>query len=190
VIEIKSDAPKSYVVAKGDTLWDIASRFLKAPWYCPEIWHVNPQIENPHLIYPGDVLTLHYVAGRPYIQVAGESRLGGKAIKLSPRVRAQPLERDNIRLPNQNIQQFITHPRIVSMRELDAAPYIPSAQDDRLIYGSGDQVYVHSRKPLSPGDRYRVVRPGKPLIDPVTKESLGYECILVANARFSRPAIP
>jgi nucleoid-associated protein YgaU len=70
VVELKSTAPERYVVVdEGDTLWDIASHFLKDPWYWPEIWHVNPQIDNPHLIYPGDVLTLFYVNGKPYIQV-------------------------------------------------------------------------------------------------------------------------
>jgi hypothetical protein len=110
VIAIKSDAPESYLVAKDDTLWDIASRFLKAP-------------SRESALYLSRRRAHALLRRRQSLfQVAGESHLCGTAIRLSPRVRAQPLERDDIRLPTQSIQQFITRPRILSMRELDAAP--------------------------------------------------------------------
>ncbi|MDT8282592.1 MAG: LysM peptidoglycan-binding domain-containing protein, partial [Gammaproteobacteria bacterium] len=68
-IRIKAEHPRQYTVKKGDTLWDISSLFLQDPWYWPEIWSKNQQIKNPHLIYPGDVLTLIYVDGQPQIQL-------------------------------------------------------------------------------------------------------------------------
>ncbi|MBI3187228.1 MAG: LysM peptidoglycan-binding domain-containing protein, partial [Gammaproteobacteria bacterium] len=71
-IKIRPDYPREYVVKKGDTLWGIASRFLEDPWYWPEIWYRNPQLENPHLIYPGDMLSLTYINGRPTVQVTRE----------------------------------------------------------------------------------------------------------------------
>lgn len=187
VLELKSTAPDQYVVVKDDTLWGIASHFLKDPWYWPEIWHVNPQVENPHLIYPGDVLTLFYVDGKPYIQVGGGPRVNGASgsgsmTRLSPQVRVEALDQEADQLPIQAIQQFITRPRVVSKEELDSAPYVLSAQDDRLIYGSGDRVYVRSLEALSEGERYSVFRPGKALIDPITNEWLGFEAILVADA--------
>lgn len=190
-MELKSTAPEQYIVVKGDTLWDIASKFLKDPWYWPEIWHVNPQIDNPHLIYPGDVLTLVYINGRPYIQVGDGPRIAGARVaKLSPQIRVEALARDRNHVPVQAIQQFITRPRVVSKEQLDSAPYILSAQDDRLIYGSGDRVYVRGAQILNKGDRYSVFRPGQVLIDPVTKEPLGYEAILIADATVVKSGDP
>ena len=71
-VSVRSDHPDRYVVVKGDTLWDISGRFLDKPWQWPSIWHANPQIENPHLIYPGDVLTLVYVDGVPQLRLSRE----------------------------------------------------------------------------------------------------------------------
>ncbi len=51
-VELRDGHPERYTVVKGDTLWDISARFLDRPWKWPQIWHVNPQVENPHLIYP------------------------------------------------------------------------------------------------------------------------------------------
>ena len=98
VIEIKPTAPQQYVVVKGDTLWDISRKFLDKPWYWPEIWHVNPQIENPHLIYPGDVISIVYVGGKPYLQVSGGPRITGSSRQfqqLSPKIRIQDLDKKN-----------------------------------------------------------------------------------------------
>ena len=70
--------PETYVVQRGDTLWDIASMFLRDPWYWPEIWQINPQVENPHLIFPGDILSLAYLDdGRPVVQA--RARPAGRA---------------------------------------------------------------------------------------------------------------
>ena len=85
-VPLAPDAPSQYVVKKGDTLWDIAGVFLRDPWYWPEIWYVNPDIANPHLIYPGDVLNLVYVDGKPRITVGSAG-----ATRLSPQVRSSPL---------------------------------------------------------------------------------------------------
>ena len=57
-VQLRQGHPDSYTVVRGDTLWDISGKFLSKPWQWPEIWHANPQVENPHLIYPGDRLSL------------------------------------------------------------------------------------------------------------------------------------
>jgi hypothetical protein len=73
-VALKSDHPDRYVVQKGDTLWDISKRFLKDPWRWASVWTINDQIKNPHLIYPGDVILLTYVEGKPQLSVQREEK--------------------------------------------------------------------------------------------------------------------
>lgn len=61
-VVLNPDHPDTYKVVRGDTLWDISSRFLRDPWRWTDVWDFNPQIANPHLIYPGDVIRLAYDA--------------------------------------------------------------------------------------------------------------------------------
>ena len=97
-IRVKESHPRKYTVKKGDTLWDISSLFLRDPWFWPEIWQQNPQVGNPHLIYPGDILTLVYVDGAPQIRVNGSrgivmgSKNGLPVKKLSPYIRTTGLK--------------------------------------------------------------------------------------------------
>jgi len=194
-VPIRTSAPKSHVVAEGDTLWDISSKFLEEPWYWPELWSANPQIQNPHLIYPGDVITLFYVGGKPYLQVTGGPRIAVRpdhqGSKLSPRIRAEDLDGRETVLPVQAIRQFIFRPRVVTKKQLDKSPYIVGAHDNRLIFGSRDEVYVRNLKSSDQNARYSVYRPGKPLRDPKSNELLGYEAIPVGDANilnFGDPA--
>ena len=81
-LQIKEDAPKTHIVVKGDTLWDISAMFLNEPWLWPKLWRLNPDIKNPHLIYPGDELRLVYdengepmlVKGKPALKWSPEKR--------------------------------------------------------------------------------------------------------------------
>ncbi|WP_177419715.1 LysM peptidoglycan-binding domain-containing protein [endosymbiont of Lamellibrachia barhami] len=81
-VELNPAHPESYEVVKGDTLWDISARFLHEPWLWPDVWYVNPQIANPHLIYPGDRIVLTYKDGRPILSL----QRGSQHLKLSPAV--------------------------------------------------------------------------------------------------------
>src|SRR5687768_5455925 len=120
--------PESYVVQRGDTLWDIASMFLRDPWYWPEIWQINPQVENPHLIFPGDILSLAYLDdGRPVVQLERGPQVaqsGGGVQRLSPRVRSQPLEEAINTIPYDAIAAFLSRPRVIDKDEIDDLPYI------------------------------------------------------------------
>lgn len=188
-IEIKPTAPQQYVVVKGDTLWDISSTFLQKPWYWPEIWQVNPQINNPHLIYPGDIISLVYIDGKPQLQISGGPRVD-RSTRLSPEIRYAAFDKDDNAIPIQAIRQFIVRPQIVNEEVLSHAPYLVGSQDDRLIYGTDDIVYVRNLIDSISDNRYNVFRPGRPLRDPDTDELLGYEAILVGDAQVIKAGDP
>jgi len=191
---IKASHPRTYVVKRGDTLWDIASLFLQDPWYWPEIWHENPQVENPHLIYPGDILTLVYVNGMPRIMVGKPVHATGEAaplseVKMSPSVRRNTLEASIKTIPGDAIRQFLSKPRVVSKQELDNAPYIVGSDDEHLILGEGNNVYVRGEIDKE-RVRYTVYRPGTELIDPDSGEVLGYEGVYAGEVHISKYGDP
>lgn len=119
--------PTSYTVKKGDTLWGIADVFLKTPWYWPEIWHVNTQIDNPHLIYPDDVISLVYINGQPQLIVSdkvGQRRGLSGTERMSPRIRVNPISQSINSIPLDAVEQFMAHPRVVTKEQLDESPYL------------------------------------------------------------------
>ena len=138
--QLRPDHPDSYVVKRGDTLWDIAGRFLQRPWLWPEIWQANPQVKNPHLIYPGDVLSLAYL-DRVAMQPGQRSESPVNAVNLS------------------EIEPFLKDLRIVD--SLDGLPYVVGLEDDRLRSSRGQVAYIKGLDGIAPGQRYLVVRPEK-----------------------------
>ena len=183
--------PESYVVQRGDTLWDIASMFLRDPWYWPEIWQINPQVENPHLIFPGDILSLAYLGdGRPVVQLERGPQVaqGGGAERLSPRVRSQPLEEAISTIPYDTIAAFLSRPRIIEEDQIDDLPYIV-AHREGLIGSSGRDVYVRGADGPT-GAVFNVIERGEELVDPDTKDVLGYQGIYVGQGRLDRTGDP
>jgi hypothetical protein len=186
--------PDSYVVQQGDTLWDIASMFLRDPWYWPEIWQINPQVENPHLIFPGDTLSLAYLGdGRPVINVERGPQVvesGSGFERLSPRVRSQPLEEAIATIPYETIASFLSRPRVVEKRQIDDLPYIV-AHREGLIGSAGRDVYVRQVEEEVPvGSVYNVVELGEELVDPDDNDVLGYQGIYVGQGRLDRTGDP
>jgi len=166
--ELRSDHPERYTVVKGDTLWDISARFLNNPWYWPEIWHVNPQVANPHLIYPGDRLALVYIDGKPRITKVASNGV----VKLSPKVRSEPIDTPIPAIPLDAISSFLTDTRIVTPEELEGAPYVLEGEDGRIITGAGDKIYARGDKPAN---KVGIFRRTKEFRDPDTGEFLGLE---------------
>jgi hypothetical protein len=139
-VELRGDHPDTYVVKRGDTLWDIAGRFLQRPWLWPEIWQANPQVKNPHLIYPGDVLSLAYL-DRVAMQPGQRSESPVNAVNLS------------------EIEPFLKDLRIVD--SIEGLPYVVGLEDDRLRSSRGQVAYIKGLDGIAPGQRYLVVRPEK-----------------------------
>jgi nucleoid-associated protein YgaU len=170
-VQLKDGHPDRYTVARGDTLWDISGKFLSQPWKWPEIWHANPQVENPHLIYPGDQLSLVYIDGQPRLMLnRGESR---GTIKLSPQVRSTPMAEAIPAIPLEAINSFLLVNRIVDTPEqFQKAPYIVAGNAERVVSGAGDRVYARGVfNEAAPA--YGIFRQGKTYLDPETQEFLG-----------------
>ena len=186
-IALRADHPNRYVVVKGDTLWDISARFLETPWRWPEVWSFNPQIKNPHLIYPGDVVYIEYdEQGKPILKV----ERGQPTVKMAPTVRAERVDTPISTIPSDSIKQFLGQPRVITEREINSAAYIIAARDNHLIAGKGDEIYVRGLV-SGPDKEYSVLRLGTPYRNPGSSEILGYEAIHVADARvinFGDPA--
>lgn len=181
VPNLKTDHPSRYVVQKGDSLWDIAGRFLDEPWRWPDVWQANPQIENPDLIFPGDEVLLSYKDGRPIIQVRRRGRRG--VTQLSPSVRVENLAAQAIpAIPIDAIAQFLARPKVVTEAEIDAAPYILSVGHEALIARPGSKIYVRGLDDKSK-TRYSVYRKGNAYVDSANGEQvLGFEALHVADA--------
>ncbi|MBK6850810.1 MAG: LysM peptidoglycan-binding domain-containing protein [Burkholderiales bacterium] len=187
--ELAPDAPDSYTVKRGDTLWDISRVFLRSPWRWPELWGMNlEQIANPHLIYPGEVLVLVKGDGRARLQMGragGADGVEGATVKLSPRARASGLGLGPIAsVPMHLIQPFLNDAVVLDKNELDGAPRIVAGLDGRSLYGRGDTAYVRGN--LIDKRDWRVFRAAKPVIDPDNGDVLGYEAAYVGAAEYIR----
>lgn len=192
--ELSPNAPDSYTVKRGDTLWAISKLFLKSPWRWPELWGMNKtEIKNPHLIYPGQALYLDKSNGRARLSSTRGGANSLETVKLSPRTRISKLPDDSIpTLQNSLIEPFLTEPIIVEEATLQAAPRFVATQEGRVLLSEGDRAYARSAdgEALSiaagkPRD-FRVFRNATVLKDPGTGEILGYEAQFVGRATLIR----
>lgn len=177
--------PNEYVVQVGDTLWDIAGTFLKDPWFWPEIWYVNPEIVNPHLIYPGDVLGLVYIDGQPRI-----TNVRASTYRMSPQARVTPLTEAIVSIPYEEVSAFLSSGVILEKKQADSLPYLLETRGDHLIASAGNEIYVRGITDTTPGKRYQLVHIGDPLHDPDDNRLIGYQGIPVGDGRLRRGGDP
>lgn len=176
-LEVREDAPQTYVVKRGDTLWGISGMYLEKPWLWPELWDVNPQIDNPHLIYPGDELYLTWVDGQPRLQLRR-----GRDVKLHPEMRISELDLAIPAIPLDEVGPFLKRHRIVDAGALNGAPYVVAGDQGHLLSAPGDRLF--GRGEFESGERaYGIFRPGEAYRDPLTGELLGYQARDIGNAR-------
>ncbi len=185
-------APERYLVQDGDTLWDISRKFLHNPEEWQEIWHANPDIENPNLIFPGDTIALTYIEGKPRLSVSrghtspSLNKQTG-VIKLHPRVRELPVDKAIPTIPLHVIGPFLNESRVVSQQQADHCPRIIALDEDHIVVGTGDLFYVNGLAATNTDDVYVVFRPTKTYFHPKTKEKLGIEGLVKAKAQIEKP---
>ena len=194
--EIAANAPDSYLIKSGDTLWAISGMFLKSPWRWPELWGMNmSDIRNPHLIYPGQRLVLERKDGRALLRLAGsgDDAIPTETIRVSPRTRYEALDSGPLpALKPSVIEPFLAEPIVVDADGLANAPRIVAAQEGRVLLASGDRAYARGQtgSPMTDGpgkqQEFRVVRNVTPLKDPASGEILGYEAQYVGKALLAR----
>ncbi len=190
-VTLRPGHPDRYVVVKGDTLWGISARFLRDPWLWPEVWSVNPQIRNPHLIYPGDVIVLAYVNGKPQLHLERRARTPGgmRTVRLQPEVRREPLPPAIPTIPLDAIRPFLTRSAVVSRGELADAPYVVDIAGEHLAGADGNRIYVR-RLGDTTHRSFAVVRRGDVFRNPRTGKVLGYAAIHLADAELIRGGDP
>src|ERR1700730_9555428 len=182
---VNPSAPKHYTVKRADTLWGIASMCLRDPWLWPEVWIINPQIPNPHLIYPGDKLALAYGAdGRPQVSVEQAG-----AVRLDPRLRSAALDSAIPTIPYSAIAAFLSRPTVMTTDDIRHAPYLLAFRDRHEIAGSGIEVYGRNLA-AGGGARCAIVHVGDALRDPDDGKVVGYVGIYTATALVQRPGDP
>jgi hypothetical protein len=176
-VELNDGVPKTYTVKKGDTLWDISAMYLRQPWLWPELWEANAQIDNPHLIYPGDVLNLVWVDGAPRLRMNR-----GRNVKLSPDMRVSELDRAIPIIPLDEIGAFLRSHRILDPEEINRSAYVVAGAQGHLISAPGDRIF--GRGPFPEGERaFGIYRAGDTYRDPVSNEVLGYQARDIGNAQ-------
>jgi LysM domain len=184
---LNASAPRNYVVKRGDTLWGLAHMFLRDPWLWPEIWYVNPQVQNPHLIYPGDTLTLAQGSdGKAQLQLTR-----GPLARLQPMLRSKAMD-DNgpiATIPYDAIHAFLSRPGLISKDEIKLAPYVLSIRDGHLVAGTDHDIYVRKLH-AGVGERFNVVHIAAPLRDPDGGKQLGYMTVYAGTVQVSRVGDP
>jgi LysM domain len=195
-LELSKDAPDRYTVVRGDTLWDISGKFLQKPWRWPEIWQLNrEQIEDPHWIYPGDIVYLDQSNGTPRLRlgkaVGGSNGAAGeRRDQLQPMARSEPLSRSAIpTISAAAIDAFLNRPLIVDEIGLKNSPRIVGTEEGRVYLGRGDLAYVRGIKDDSVTE-WHIYRPAKPLLDPDTRLPIAFEALYVGSAHVERRGDP
>ncbi len=193
-ITLRDGAPERYTVRKGDTLWDIAKTFLNEPWLWPEVWYFNPQIVNPHLIYPGDTLVMSYIGNRPQIRLqrngdGAPARVlsePSRTVKLSPQIRQESIDAAIPTVSISAISSFLESSRIVTAEELSELPHIVGTLDNHMIAGPGNTIYAVN----VPDNKLRfdIIRKGRAFKHHTTGEILGYEALELGKAKLTTGA--
>jgi LysM repeat protein len=184
-VPLASGHPDEYTVQAGDTLWDIASTFLKDPWYWPEVWFINPQVENPHLIYPGDVLALVTIDGQQRI-----TNIRASTYRMSPQARVTPLTDAITSIPYEQIAAFLSKGLVLEKNQIQELPYILAVRGDHMVAAAGNEIYVRGGTGAPSGTRFSVITIGDELTDPDDGKVVGFQGIYIGEGSLRRGGDP
>lgn len=149
-LKVKTHAPKTYTVVKGDTLWDISELYLDNPWLWPRLWQINPEIHNPHLIYPGDKLTLIWRDGQPVLSLK-------PMVKLSPKIRQ--FEKEAVTtLPKGLVIPYIKSDRLIDRALLEQSNRVLGTSEARKYLTKEDRLYISGTHTHEKWGIYRPVK--------------------------------
>lgn len=189
-LELAPDAPSRHVVVRGDTLWGLSGMYLKDPFRWPDLWGFNKdQINNPHWIYPGQVLVLDTSSGQPRLRIEGKGISAVPTVKLEPQVRITTQAQQIPAIPQQVIEPFLSQPLVVDIEAMGETPHIVATQGNRVLSATGDIAYVTGMK-TGGAQLWQIYRPGKALKDPVSNEVLGYEAEFLGSAKLVKEGEP
>jgi len=186
---LSPEAPARYVVKSGDTLWALAGKYLADPGSWPELWRAGAGIDNPNRIYPGDVLVLGVDSeGHPRLTIesAESATDASPTVRLSPTVRTSPLPEVIPVIPHDIAAAFMERPTLLAPEELHSLPYVLGFEHDRLAGAAGNRLYAR-RMPRPASGLYSVVHTGDPVIDPVSKRTIGIQAIFTGTAQVDPP---
>lgn len=197
-LPLAPNAPDTYTVKSGDTLWGISQTFLNQPWYWPELWYLNPQVKNPHLIYPGDVLSLVMIDGQQRLTITQRGDAGtaadqitrGGGGRLSPQVRSEPLDGAITTIPYNVISAFLGRPSVLSKDDVKNAPHLINVRGKHIIGSAGDEVYARGIGSAGEGIRYNAVHVDEALYDPDNHDLLGYRGVYVGTGAVTATGDP
>ncbi|MBS1161699.1 MAG: Peptidoglycan-binding LysM [Proteobacteria bacterium] len=191
-LALVDNPPDRHIVVRGDTLWGISGKFLKQPWRWPEIWNMNrAAIKNPHWIYPGDIIMLDYVDGKPRLKIGKSVGNGGinRDGRLQPKVYSEAVQQVVPSIPPNIIEPFLSQPLIIEPGAHDNIARIVASQEDRMFMGAGDTAFA-TGIPDSSVVNWNVFRQGKPLKDPDSGVVIGHEAFFLGNAKLVQPGEP
>ncbi len=170
------DEPAVYTIKRGDTLWGLSDRFIKDPWYWPDMWSKNGQVTNPHFIYPGQMLRifpdrLEFV---PKEQTAAATEQ-----KSAP---AAPVAAVAETLQEVAAEKTYTlYGTEGFLLENGFRPFgmVIGAQHDRIVAGVDDIVYtdIGSDHKAGGGDKFSVYRKDASVSHPLNNEEMGNKMI-------------
>ncbi len=183
VCEWAANAPDKHQVRSGDTLWDIASLFLSNPWCWPEVWKPNQNlINNPHWIYPGQIIVLNRLSGSLSLEVDNPGSLTPK--QLGPTIRGTPIAHAPLPLLSEKLQSLFTRTPLISTDALSNAPTIREIESGRVIASKGDSVFVIGD--VGSNEQFDVFRVEYSIVDPETKRPLGVAGLNIGRVRLSQ----